>query len=124
MAPLTSAQIAQIRRALGYPDTPLYPVTWLIGSIMALSTDGQNLLVGYLGELSTIDALLITARTSHIAVGSLEGIALRGRDEILDLLREGSRVCAEIAQTLGISPLGDPYLGASSSGRGSSLLLP
>ena len=121
--PLTSTQAAQVRRALGYPDTPLYPVTWLIGTMGALSDEGQVLVVGYLAELASIDVLLSTARTKHLAVGSLEGIALRGRDEIQDLLREGSRICAVLSQTLGISPLGDPYLGAGGS-RGSCLLLP
>jgi hypothetical protein len=120
---LTSVQQAQVRRALGYPDTPLYPVTFLIGTMGALSAEGEALVVGYLADIALIDTLLSTARQKHLAVGSLEGISLRGRDEIQDLLREGTRICAALGQTLGISPMGDPFMGAGGS-HGSVVLLP
>jgi hypothetical protein len=114
----TSDELAKLRFVLGYASTPAWANTWLdstMATVAAASPADQTLVRAQLAEITLIEAQLSEAR-GRLKADGLEGIKLRGREELQDLRREASLYAGAIGTVLSVEKVGDPYLGVSGGG--------
>lgn len=116
----TGAERVQIREALGYADTPLYPNSSLESTMSAVSVDGETRIRGFLTRLTAIDAAIATASETNAQVAKVDDVELNAEKQLELLNREGDKLCERIAIILGFKRAASPYMPQA----GSSLILP
>lgn len=117
---LTDAGAAAVRRYLGYPDINRESYLDLESALLALSAEGEAIVVDLLEQLAELDATLRSS-WSRQKVKRAEEVELWGGDEIIALRQEGARLAAELAALLGVSILRNVFssgAGVGIAGRG------
>lgn len=113
---LTDSQRAEVRRYLGYSDLSAGLYSTLEGAMAALSAAGVAQVAIVLADLAAIEARLRSSWTRQ-AVIKAEDVTLAGRDEILALRQEGSRLAGMLASIFGVEVQRSVFTSGAASGQ-------
>jgi hypothetical protein len=97
----TDAQKAAIRRYLGYPDVFRFQHHVLEGTFTSVSPEAQDIAVGILDQLATLETSLQSA-WSRQKVLKADTVVLAGADEIRALRAEGQRLAGDLSCLFGV----------------------
>jgi len=113
---LTSAQKAQIRLYLGFPDVNRSLSPELEGAMLAVSAEAETLITDLLTRLDSLTTTL-EAGWTYQAVIKAEEVTLSGFSGIDALRSEGRRLVNNLSIILGVQPRTTPFdTGGSQSG--------
>lgn len=106
---LTTAQQAQIRLYLGYPDLFRYKNYRLEATMTEIDSDAEALVVAALTQLAAIDAKLTSFSLSAAGIRRVDEIEFFAGRTLSDVRRIGRQYVGRISITLGVPIYSDVF---------------
>jgi len=98
---LTATQKASVRRYLGYPDVNREPHHNLEGALVALSAEGEAIVIDILAKLATLDTRL-ESRQATQGIKRAEEVEFFETAGLTGLWMEGRRLVEQLAALLDV----------------------